>query len=261
MIVSDTHRMIFVHVPKCAGTAIRRALAPLDETGGAFDERVDLHPELGRIDYTHIPLHLLRVAAPEQFEKLALYASFAVCRDPRSRFPSACAQRIKVTRRTHIAALDDDALEQEIHAAIAYLSERDHVTDPDWIHFARQVDFLDLDGARLIRTVIPVERLDALRSEVARQVGAAIGDFGAANVRMTFRHPALRAPLTLASAAAKGLLPSRMSETLRRHARALWLRPAGADAPSVFGSRSVRRFVEDYYADDARAHHDALAAF
>jgi len=30
MIVNDTHRFAFVHIPKCAGSTIRLALAPYD---------------------------------------------------------------------------------------------------------------------------------------------------------------------------------------------------------------------------------------
>jgi hypothetical protein len=260
MIISHAHGFVFVHIPKCAGTAVRAALRPFDETGGAFDERVDDHPAFGRLDYTHLPLHLLRRVEPEAFAALERHAGFAVCRDPFARFPSAVAQRIKMVRGAHIAALDARALRAEIDAATTYLSGVSQVTDPDWIHFARQVDFVTLDGARVVETVIPVERIDALRQALSARIGADLPSFGAANRRMAFTNPALRAPLTFGSTLAKRLLPKTLSDAVRARARRRWLRPAGDAAPDVFAAPDVRTFIEEYYRDDIALHRAALEA-
>jgi hypothetical protein len=260
MIVSDTHRFLFVHIPKCAGTAVRTALAPYDESGGTFDRRVAPHPVHGRLDYTHLPLHLMAEIAPDAFAKLQDYASFAVCRDPFARFPSALAQRIKMVHGTHIAAFDDAALSAEIERVMAWLDARTHVTDPDYIHFARQSDYVFLDGRRLVQTVTPVERIDALRVAIGARIGVELPSFGHANQRMVFTRPGLRGLLTAGSTAAKRLLPLGISGPLRAAARAVWLRPAGEETPSPFRSPVVRAFVERYYAEDIALYRGSIAA-
>lgn len=260
MIVSDTHRFIFVHIPKCAGTAVRTALGPYDESGGRFDRRVAADPTHGRLDFTHLPLHLLKDVAPDVMEKFATYATYAVCRDPFARFPSAVAQRIKMVHGTHIAAYDGDALQDEIDAVIAWLDRSEHVTDPDYIHFARQSDYVFLDGRRMVETVAPVERIEALRTAIGARLGADLPSFGRENQRMVFTRPGLRGALTAGSVAAKRLLPKSWSDHLRAAARSIWLRPAGSDVPEPFERPAVRSFIERYYRDDLALYRAALAA-
>lgn len=260
MIVSDTHRFIFVHIPKCAGTAVRTALAPYDESGGRFDRRVATDPAHGRLDYTHLPLHLMGHVAPEVMEKFASYATYAVCRDPFARFPSAVAQRIKMVHDSHIAAYDSQALQAEIERVIEWLERHDHVTDPDYIHFARQSDYVFLDGRRLVQTVAPLERIETLRTAIGQRIGAELPSFGRENQRMTFTRPNLRGILTAGSTAAKRLLPPSWSGRLRAAARSIWLRPAGDDVPEPFQTPAVRNFIERYYRDDLTLYRAARTA-
>jgi hypothetical protein len=59
MIVSDRHRFVFIHIPKCAGTSVRNVLEGFDETGGRFNTRIADDPKFGRLDYTHLPLSIM----------------------------------------------------------------------------------------------------------------------------------------------------------------------------------------------------------
>ena len=259
MIVSDTHRFVFIHVPKCAGTAVRTALDPYGETGDRFDRRVDTHPVHGRLDYTHLPLHLLAEIEPAIMARLDDYASYAVCRDPFARFPSAVAQRIKMVHGTHIAAYEGAALHAEIDGIIDWLSRQTHVTDPDYIHFARQTDYVFLDGRRRVGTVVAIERIEDLRRLIGARIGTELPSFGRENQRMVFTRPGLRGLMTAGSGLAKRLLPAGVSGPLRAAARSVWLRPAGEDAPAAFRSQTVRDFIARYYADDIALYHEALA--
>ena len=250
MIISDTHRFIFVHIPKCAGTAVRTALAPFDESGGRFDRRIASDPAHGLLDYTHLPLHLLDSVAPDVMAKFDSYATDAVCRDPFARFPSAVAQRIKMVHNSHLAAYDNAALQAEIEGVIDWLDRHEHVTHPDFIHFARQTDYIFLDGRRMVETVVSVEQIETLRTAIGERVGATLPSFGHANQRMTFTRPGLRGLLTAGSTLAKRLLPGSLSGPLRAAARSVWLRPAGEEVPEPFVSPAVRDFIERYYRDD-----------
>lgn len=259
VIINDTRRFAFVHIPKCAGTAVRRALEAHDETGGRFSERVDAHPRYGMLDYTHIPLRRLAESFPDEFDKIARYDSFAVSRDPFSRFPSALSQRIKIAHGGALATLSPRALRAEIDAVLRYLSDRDHVVDPDYIHFARQTDFVMLDGRRIVRTVIPIERLELLAAAAARLLGTELTGFEPRNRSMTLTRPALRPLLAAGSAIAKRLLPTELSAAVRARARRIWMRPAAdRDAHPALASREVRDFIASYYAADMSLHENAM---
>ena len=51
MILSDRYRFVFIHVPKCAGTSVRAAVAPYHDADSRFLKGVELHPDLGEIDF------------------------------------------------------------------------------------------------------------------------------------------------------------------------------------------------------------------
>jgi len=96
MIISDRHKFVFIHIPKCAGLYIRSKLETYDDTDGAFSSRVEPHPELGVLDYVHIPLFTLRDYFPQEYAKVAEYWSFSVVRDPYKRFPSSLTQLFRM---------------------------------------------------------------------------------------------------------------------------------------------------------------------
>jgi hypothetical protein len=258
MIVSDRYQFIFVHIPKCAGTSLRRVLTPYDDSCGAFSERVAEHPKFGRLDYTHLPLHVLAEVAPEQFEKLRSYGSYAISRDPFQRFPSAIAQRLKMYVRQELAQVDRAALHAEIDSAITFLRGQTHVVAPDYIHFARQVDFVRLRGEVFVKEVFPVERLDAFMDTVGARVGTHLGEVGHENQAGVLRFNNLRGLVVFGSNAAKRLLPASTSRALRDRARRLLLKPAHQNLPPAFASKTVVDFVNDYYADDITLHRNSV---
>src|SRR6056297_405238 len=260
MIISERYRFVFVHIPKCAGTSVRQALAVFDETGGEFSERVADDPEFGPLDYTHLPLHLLRRVAPQAYAKLAAYDAYAIARNPFERFPSAMAQRMKMYRGKEMAQAEGSELRAELEDITAYLRDRRHVTDPAYIHFARQTDFV-WDGAeRLVEQVFPVERIGLFMAAMEQRIGTPLGTAQHENRAMIFRFNQLRSAIMLGSAAAKRWLPEPLSRDLRERARGLLMRPAAKDAlPEIFRSQAVSEFVADYYAGDLALHLEALS--
>lgn len=87
MIISDHLKFVFIHNPKCAGTAIRTALLSQDTTGHFFwmHDTCNGH----RIDKAHLPLFVLRQRFPAYFERLAEYFTFMAVRNPFARAISA----------------------------------------------------------------------------------------------------------------------------------------------------------------------------
>ena len=76
MIVSDEHRFVFIHIPKCAGGSVRSVLRELDSTGGRFSETYEMHRMIGKVDMTHIPLNVLRENYPDVYKKIEDYYFF-----------------------------------------------------------------------------------------------------------------------------------------------------------------------------------------
>lgn len=259
MIISDRHRFIFVHIPKCAGTSVRSALQPYDDTGERFDQRVGEDPTFGRVDFTHLPLDLLAAMFPADYAKFANYASFCVVRDPFQRFPSAVAQHAKMYRGKLLSSLDKSGVAQEIDAAIAHLERVERVTDPEHIHLAPQTDFVFRDGVQVVHSVFAMERLDHLAAAISAHLGQTVGPFGRQNQAMVFKHPAMRPVMMIGSAVAKRLLPESLSSMLRAKARHIWLRAGEGDTDDAFASDYVRAFIADYYRDDIALHRRALA--
>ena len=92
MIISDRNKFVFIHIPKCAGTSVRSRIEHLDDRNGAYSSRLDEHPELGLLNYVHIPLQTLKDQFPSEYVCVETYRSMAVMRDPSSRFVSSVSQ-------------------------------------------------------------------------------------------------------------------------------------------------------------------------
>ena len=126
MIISDRNKFVFIHIPKCAGTSVRSRIEHLDDRNGAYSSRLDKHPELGLLNYVHIPLQTLKDQFPNEYVCIETYRSMAVMRDPSARFVSSVSQycnrysevemrnyNIK-TLRTQVDRLIDEIEEQEV---------------------------------------------------------------------------------------------------------------------------------------------------
>ena len=87
MIISDRRQFVFIHNPKCAGTALRAVLMPFDTTGNFFW----LHDTCNgrKIDKAHMPLFMMRQRFPEYFALLPRYLTFMAVRNPFTRAISA----------------------------------------------------------------------------------------------------------------------------------------------------------------------------
>lgn len=259
MILSDRHRFVFVHVPKCAGTSVRAAVLPYHDADERFLKTVERHPELGEIDFRHLPLHLLRDLDPEAFEKLKIYDSYALLRDPFQRFRSAMAQRAKMYLGREFAQLGGKELRSELRRVQEYLLSEPRVIAPEFIHFARQSDFVQIGDQRLVFNLFPVERLDLFAQALARHIGTATLQLGHANKTKVFRHPHLKHVARTSSVLARRMLPGPVHETLRRSARRLLMKPVSTAGLPVFDEAEMRDFIAGYYSADIALYKEVQA--
>ena len=86
MIINHKYKFIFIHVPKCAGTSIKRALYPYCDK---WDQFLGGHPDKPeRIDNVHkhsTAMEIKAYATPERWEE---YFTFSFVRNPLARIVS-----------------------------------------------------------------------------------------------------------------------------------------------------------------------------
>lgn len=269
-------RLFFIHVPKCAGTSVRRSLLATGETSVApfaadlgiseaeAREVVDHghgieHPRLGRLHPAHLPLSELEAEMPNTWRVLTNARSFALVRPPRDRFISALMQRMKEFGGAGAIRADDASVRDEAARVCDWLDAHPDSSRLEYIHFARQSGFTDHEGKRIADRVFPVDRTDALAKWIAAETGLEVV-FPSLHVR---RQP---------KSWARGVQPVArfvgrrlMTAGVRRVVHPLWQASgAFADARQSYAGvdmgAEVEAFVADYYAGDFALHEDAQAA-
>ena len=135
MIVDHGLQLVLLHVPKCAGTALRRAF--LDDAGSRtiedhFDFEFD--PVIKRqVDRAHRPLMDLR-HRPE-WRWLQRYRVVAAIRHPYQRLASACREFLKQkSRATEIQVRSAPPSHEQLLAYLRYLPTAMDTHDLRWVH-------------------------------------------------------------------------------------------------------------------------------
>jgi len=249
MIISDDHRFVFVRNPKCAGLTIRHYLMPYDSYRGEF-QRIATHPALGRLDFTHLPLATLREHFSEPFAKVCKYNSYAIIRDPRTRFASAVFYHLRRFKRIRPSSASLPLYEKEALAICAKLRSRNDRLNVELVHFLKQVDFVQLDGNRMVKDLYLVEELPRFASDFRVRHGISIDVSKRRNVNRTSDNSLV----TAAKAVARPLYNKLFSEQQREKVRST-MDAAGQNSPQrmyeqLLANKSVSEFVGDYYRDD-----------
>lgn len=175
MIIDERHQLAFVHIPKCAGTSIRSLLQEFDRNSGFFSDKVSEHPDLGMIDYVHIPLFILERYFPKDFCSIKKFSSFAVVRDPYSRFASSLVQRIKMYAEKPFLEMSNSELAAQIDLCIEFLENNDEeekLLPADFIHFQRQCDFLYFKSDLIVKNIYVSEDIDQLVKVLREKIGS-----------------------------------------------------------------------------------------
>jgi hypothetical protein len=276
--------LFFVHVPKCAGTSLQKAL-DLEEaryTEFAADlglsegeaARLTLssrhqgdgevkrqggyvHPKLGPIHPVHLPLNYIEAEMPQTWAALrdAPY-SFAVTREPRSRFLSALMQRMREFGDHEALRVDDPRVRDEAARVCDWLAARDMFCDREYIHFTRQIDFAELDGTRIIKAHFPMERTAALSRWIADQTGLQI------EIPETHARRQPKRWGKMVQPAARFVGRTLMPKQLRKALHPIWMGSgAFTNAKSAYSTvdlgADVEGFAATYYARDAALHAEA----
>lgn len=160
MPVLPDQRLVFVHVPKSAGSAIERALGvhpdALDEAGRGRHLSGDVD---GR-RLQHLTRSEIVAALWDRGEDPATYRFFAIVREALDRAVSEFYWRVRIGHRT-ARGHDLDSFWEAIHGRLR-AADRDPlaVAGPGDVHFLPQVRFLSADAAAAPAADVTVFRLE-----------------------------------------------------------------------------------------------------
>ena len=179
-----------------------------------FEKSRDEHADLGSLDFSHIPLVILREHFPDDFACICHYASFALIRDPFERFASSLHEYLHWSYALKLADLSPQQTTKFSAEAIGRLqvySDGAPVTDSELIHFSRQTDFIEIDGKPIVSCLFAIEDLDAMMASIGKLIGQPIA-YRPINQRIRY-HPE---SLQLASEAVQRALRATLSQNLLR---------------------------------------------
>jgi len=274
MLYLKTHNLAFVHVPKNAGKSVDRALrssGKLDFDDFARDcgvtaeraehlmgDNVDDFLGLGPVKPIHLPLAYVESHLPRSWAALRQAHSFIFVRQPRARFFSALLQRLGEYADVQALRADDPRIVLEAQRVCAWLDGRGPFCDMQYIHFARQIDYAALRGARIISAIFPLDRTDLAERWVSEKTGLSL--------RIAHDH-ARKEPRKWAKGiqpAARFLGRTLLPDGLRKAIYPLWKNSGVfANASGRYGSVSlgaeVEQFITSYYAGDAILYAEACA--
>lgn len=248
MIICDDRKFAFIHIPKCAGTSVRRALREIDTTGAAFFSIAD-HPAMGQVHLAHLTLKDVALYYPDALERISHYRSMAILRDPVERFYSAIFQRLREFKGVAQSAISAEMVEADAKRVIAYLETAPRRLDLEHVHFNRQADFVELEGQRLVRDIFQLADMAGAAHHIRSITGIDIGD-DKRNRTTQLRFRALR-PLQrmLRDRYASLVAPERRARIRERMTRVGFYNGVPKQQFVQPGSR-IDQFIRDYYARD-----------
>lgn len=267
MIINDGFRFVFIHIPKCGGTSVRAALAELDDRKDVYFARGrSAHSALGSLDYHHIPLRTLKQYFREDFDCVKEYLGFAVVRNPYTRFPSSISERLIAFKGRRPDDLSEKEVRREIHEAVEYLTDsslRLPIVDPKFIHFSRQVDYLEIDGERLIERIYPIERLSDMILEIGTMTDKELLYQVKKNQRLGYRFKGLKSIDAVLQRIVIASIPKHIWRpafgTLKNAlVRGGVLREWHKTYENLFETQSVTDFISEFYKDDIRIYKEAI---
>lgn len=263
-VIRPQDNFVFVHIPKCAGSSVRAGLRRALPDRGPDElwldhEPLDVLPELGRVMPAHKPLPLLRDHYPDELAAYRSATCFAVLRNPTSRFKSAVQQHIDEFHNATLADLSATQLTQIIQNIITNVSTRPIFAGLEYMHFTRQIDYVDLDGERIVSALYPIESLEKMALDMTQHLGRDV-DFNQTTNVSSAKDSQTTRVVRRVGRAVRFMVPEIFYTKLKHSARARLNRKPHPETLAVFQQPLVCDFVERFYAEDHLLYKTACAA-
>lgn len=151
MIFNTKTNRCFIHIPKCAGTSVRKALSQYHDADPSYLNTWVRTDDYGMRYAGHLTASLLKVIDPTSYALVKRATIYSVIRDPEERFMSAFSQYCRKYREP-IQYLEIQTQEKILGELIDDLRQAFKEPDPlpaHFTHFTPQVDFLTYPEAIL----------------------------------------------------------------------------------------------------------------
>lgn len=219
------------------------------------------HPVLEQFDYGHIPLSVLKEFFPSEYAKVKKYFSFAIIRNPITRFASSVNQRLFMHKKMLSVHLTKKQINNEINEAIELLTKLEDMAllPANLIHFQRQASFIYDNGDSLIDNVYTVENVKQLFDDLEQAVGLLLNHepmrrkYNASH--RIYKNGLLRTadkPIRPFRKAIMRLLPYKVSQSIEK---SMFVYPKNLD---IFRSDYVNDFIRSYYKEDINLYNEVV---
>jgi len=160
MLICHSWRLVFLHVPKCAGTVIRKMLhkhAPIGSATSLFDFEY-CHILRRHVDLAHLPLMDMKHYSEWKF--LKNYFSVASIRHPYARLLSACREYYRQkSRETEIQMRSAMPTDDQILRYLRYLPHALESHDLRYVHAFPIVWFTHYGNNPMVNELLRCESL------------------------------------------------------------------------------------------------------
>lgn len=259
MIICPQHKFIFVHIPKCAGTSVRIQIVKCDPDHISIG-RVQTHPKLGKLDYGHIPLTMLREEFPDYHAYFADMTPFAVVRDPLSRVGSAIRQVLWQYEQRPMTMIPAEELRDKTLKLLDEVAAQIDAPSAPFIFFARQKGFIYDGDTQVVQHLIPMELVAAFLDHLGQRTGTPLETETRANQNVDLRFKSLGGPAYWLNDLLRRSLPTDLHSRIKDTGlKLLATRKNPAQSSGILDLPELRDFVATYYAED-QAIYDRVSA-
>jgi hypothetical protein len=259
-VISKPDKFVFTHIPKCGGMSIRigleEAIMGTSEAVWHYGT-IRQHPDAGRFMPAHKPLRMLKRHFSDELDSYLSSNCYAVVREPRARFASAVQQHTREFLGKNLGELSISEVKNVVDLIVENIVRDPVFAGVEYIHFTRQIDYVDLEGRRVVQNIFPIEHLDSMALAMSVHLGRKVAFSKMDNV--SSGPPSL--PLRVLSCIGKSIKSVTPDTVYKSGKRFLMSRLSGDIDPRIaefLRGYYVTSFVDDFYSEDAKLHSEVL---
>lgn len=262
MIVCDSKKLIFLHIPKNAGSNIRNQLKYLETVPDEFN-RICTYEGYGKVHETHMPLFFIEHCYPDLFNKLVDYDVIAILRDPYDRFLSSVNQRLREFKGFAQSQISDSVIIEESRSVASKIqSEPDCVYDLEFMHFIPQNDFIQIRELSVVDRLFDFKNLNDLVTFFQSEYNIDINLGGSAtlynatvDIKFSFLKPLVKVVRPLIAKVPKSAQDSLRDLLIRLK---VYGRSNMSRSPESILPADVLDFIESFYKADIASYKDLI---
>jgi len=163
MLINHDHQVIFVHIPKNAGSSIRGELEASYRQDSIFSPGfIDVQGIT--YDKTHLTLAQLVCLFPDTYLMFKTYSSYAILRCPYQRFCSCISQYAKMSKGRMLVEYSKSDIRLLIAEVIGKLES--NVIDHELVYFNTQCSYVFHNGEAIVKNLYRLSDIGRLFSDL-----------------------------------------------------------------------------------------------